>query len=139
MNRPSTLAEVAQRVSAGAPFGPTLREFLDEFYMNPERRAAMIADEPPALKDPHHNAMLGAVGEHLARRWNLPIAPTWTDHPSRFLHRAIFHDTDSKPQGHVTRPKPDGFPPPPDLYRGRTLAPRPDAASTKSLKRYDNK
>lgn len=84
MNRPSTLAEVAQKVSAGAPFGPTLREFLDEFYMNPERRAAMIADEPPALKDPHHHAMLGAVGEHLARRWNLPIAPTWTDHPSRF-------------------------------------------------------
>ena len=49
MSRPPTLAEVARRVSAGAVFGPTLSEFLDEFYMHPERRAAMIADEPIRL------------------------------------------------------------------------------------------
>jgi hypothetical protein len=90
MNRPDTLAEVARRVSAGAAFGPTLREFLDEFYMNPERRAAMIADEPPILENTRHHAMLGAVGEHLARRWNLDGVPAWTDHPSRFLHEPYF-------------------------------------------------
>ena len=34
--------------------------------------------------------MLGAVGEHLARRWNLRGMPAWTDHPSRFLHEPYF-------------------------------------------------
>jgi hypothetical protein len=90
MNRPNTLAEVAQRVSAGAAFGPTLSEFLDEFYMNPERRASMIADEPPPLADARDHALLGAVGEHLARRWNLPAVPAWTNDPSRFLHEPYF-------------------------------------------------
>jgi hypothetical protein len=90
MNRPNTLAEVARRVSAGADFGPTLSEFLDEFYMNPTRRAAMIADEPPRLQDARDHALLGAVGEHLARRWNLPTVPAWTDDPSRFLHEPYF-------------------------------------------------
>lgn len=90
MNRPNTLAEVARRVSAGADFDPTLSEFLDEFYMNPERRAAMIADEPPRLADARDHATLGAVAEHLARRWNLPAVPAWTDDPSRFLHEPYF-------------------------------------------------
>jgi hypothetical protein len=83
MNRPNTLAEVARRVSAGAAIGPTLSEFLDEFYMNPARRAVMIADEPPRLADSRDHAMLGAVAEHLARRWNLPAVPAWTDDLSR--------------------------------------------------------
>ena len=90
MNRPNTLAEVARRVSAGAAFGPTLSEFLDEFYMNPPRRAAMIAAEPPPLPDTRDHAVLGAAGEHLARRWNLLTVPAWTDHPSRFLHEPYF-------------------------------------------------
>lgn len=90
MNRPATLAEVARRVNAGAALGPTLREFLDEFYMNPERRAAMIAEKPPRLEDAREHAVLGAVGEHLARRWNLPAIPAWTDDPSRFLHEPYF-------------------------------------------------
>lgn len=90
MNRPDTLAEVARRVSCGADFDPTLSEFLDEFYMNPERRAAMIADEPLRLADPREHAMLGAIGEHLARRWKLAAVPAWTDHPSRFLHEPYF-------------------------------------------------
>jgi hypothetical protein len=89
MKRPGTLAEVAQRVSAGAAFGPTLSEFLDEFYMHPERRAAMIADEPIRLADSRQHALLGAIGEHLARRWDVAI-PAWTDHPSRFLHEPYF-------------------------------------------------
>ena len=90
MNRPNTLAEVGRRVSVGAAFGPTLSEFLDEFYMNPEQRAAMIADEPPRLQDARDHALLGAVGEHLARRWNLPATPAWTDEPSRFLQEPYF-------------------------------------------------
>lgn len=89
MKRPNTLAEVARRVDAGAPFGPTLREFLDEFYMNPARRPAMIADAPAPLANAHEHATLGAVGEHLARRWGLAV-PVWTDDPTRFLHDPYF-------------------------------------------------
>src|SRR5258708_1665578 len=68
MKRPNTLAEVAARVNAGAAFGPTLSEFLDEFYEHP---------------------MLGAVGEHLARRWALAV-PAWTNDTMRFLHEPYF-------------------------------------------------
>ena len=85
MPRPHTLAEVARRCNAGEDFSLLLREFLDEFY-NAVRRgeaAACIAEEPERLPDLREHASLGAVGEHLARRWNLPI-PAWTDDPSRF-------------------------------------------------------
>lgn len=63
MMRPDTLIEVARRVSAGAPFGPTLSEFLDEFYLHPEQRPAMIAAEPMRLADERQHATLGAVGD----------------------------------------------------------------------------
>jgi hypothetical protein len=89
MMRPDTLAEVARRVSAGAAFGPTLSEFLDEFYLHPESRQAMIADEPVRVAAEREHATLGAVGEHLARRWSLSV-PAWTDDPSRFLHEPYF-------------------------------------------------
>ena len=89
MKRPNTLAEVAERVNSGTSFGFALSEFLDEFYVNPERRHAMIADKPARLADNREHAMLGAVGEHLARRWNLAV-PAWTDDESRFLHEPYF-------------------------------------------------
>jgi len=50
----------------------------------------MIAGEPPRLADACDHAMLGAVGEHLARRCDLPAVPAWTDDPSRFLHEPYF-------------------------------------------------
>lgn len=88
--RPDTLAELARRVRAGEQeFWPALREFLDEFYLHPARRAAAIAAAPAALDDPVQHALLGAVGEHLARRWGLAI-PDWTDDPTRFLKRPYF-------------------------------------------------
>jgi len=89
MRRPDTLAEVARRVSAGAPFGATLSEFLDEFYGHQDQRQAMIADEPAALPDLREHAVLGAVGEHLARRWGLAV-PRWTNEATRFLHEPYF-------------------------------------------------
>jgi hypothetical protein len=89
VNRPDTLAEVARRADAGQLFGFALSEFLDEFYGHAERRGAMIADEPPRLANERQNAALGAVAEHLARRWRLPV-PAWTDDPSRFLHEPYF-------------------------------------------------
>jgi hypothetical protein len=69
MNRPATLAEVAERVSAGDAFDRTLSEFLDEFYGHPARRQAMIEVSPPVLADARQHATLGGVAEHLARRW----------------------------------------------------------------------
>jgi hypothetical protein len=94
MPRPSTLAEVARRRNAGEDFSLLLREFLDEFYGAVRRgnASACIADEPIGLPDVKEHAVLGAIGEHLARRWNLPIPP-WTDDPSRFLRRPYFTTT----------------------------------------------
>lgn len=91
MPRPPTLAEVARRRNAGEDFSILLREFLDEFY-NAVRRgeaSACIADTPAPVADVREHASLGAIGEHLARRWELPI-PAWTEEPSRFLHRPYF-------------------------------------------------
>ena len=70
-----------------------LREFLDEFYLAlPSGRAAqMIAEEPGPLPDPQAHALLGAIAEHLTRRWSLPApAPDWTDDASRFLKMPYF-------------------------------------------------
>jgi hypothetical protein len=94
MPRPHTLAEVARRRNAGEDFSFLLREFLDEFYGEVRRgeAAACIADEPERLPDLREHASLGAVGEHLARRWNLAI-PAWTEDPSRFLCRPYFTTT----------------------------------------------
>lgn len=89
MKRPNTLAEVAQRINSGAAFDFALSEFLDQFYGNPAHRQAMISEEPAQLADTRQHAMLGAVGEHLARRWNLAV-PSWTDSEARFLHEAFF-------------------------------------------------
>jgi hypothetical protein len=90
MKRPGTLAEVARRVERGEQrFDFALSEFLDEFYLHPERRQEMIAEQPEAMVDPVDHAMLGAIGEHLARRWDLVI-PGWTAAPDRFLKRPHF-------------------------------------------------
>ncbi|MFO1350395.1 MAG: hypothetical protein U1F68_06825 [Gammaproteobacteria bacterium] len=86
--RPDSLREVAERTLAGQAFDPTLREFLDEFYAYPERRADMIAAEPP-LVDTLPDAYLAAVAEHLAERWRLPC-PEWANGEQRFLHRPFF-------------------------------------------------
>jgi hypothetical protein len=89
--RPHTLAAVARRRKVGEDFSFLLREFLDEFYeaLPTEEAAACIAAAPEPLPVPQEHALLGAVGEHLARRWGLVI-PAWTDDPSRFLRRPYF-------------------------------------------------
>ena len=68
-----------------------LREFLDEFYRELRAGAAapLIAEEPVAVSIAEEHALIGAIGEHLARRWGLPI-PAWTGDRSRFLRRPYF-------------------------------------------------
>lgn len=87
--RPTSLREVVDRAVAGAPWRSVLDEFLDEFYLNAGDRQKMIADEPAVLGDPRSDAYIGAVGEHLARRWGLTV-PAWTDDPRRILSEPYF-------------------------------------------------
>ncbi len=77
--RPSTLAEVAVRSSTDPDWRHHLDEFLDAFYGadgDRSRQAAMIEEAPRLLDVARADAFLGGVGEHLARRWALPI-PRW--------------------------------------------------------------
>src|ERR1039458_5294663 len=90
MNRPNTLDDVAQAGNAYSDsFRSAIAGFLDTFYMTPARRQAMIDPEPRLCNGPKMNAYLGAVAEHLARRWTLKI-PKWTSDPKRFLHKPYF-------------------------------------------------
>ncbi len=90
--RPASLREVAafaiDAKGDNAAFGRAVAEFLDEFYTDPAKRQTMIADEPASVGK-FEDAYLGAVAEHLARRWTLDI-PAWVDQPHRFLDRAHF-------------------------------------------------
>lgn len=91
MARPGTLAEVARRRRGGEDLSALLREFLDEFYDAVRRGEAvsLIAEMPAPLPEPREHALLGGIGEHLARRWSLPI-PEWTNDRSRFLREPYF-------------------------------------------------
>jgi hypothetical protein len=91
MNRPDTLAEFVTRAKTGGEEDKhiLMAGFLDNFYVRPERRQAMLDPEPELTGDPILDATIGGIGEHLARRWNLRIPP-WTEHPARFLKQAHF-------------------------------------------------
>jgi hypothetical protein len=84
------LAELARRLKADERvWHHALAGFLDTFYTHPERRQTMIDETPPLLGNPRLDASLGAIAEHLARRWELAIS-TWTDNPERFLSEPYF-------------------------------------------------
>lgn len=90
--RPSTLAEVTARAAADGDWERHLREFLDAFYAHDGRediQAAMIAADPGLLDAARADAFLGGVGEHLARRWGLPV-PRWVRADARHLAEAWF-------------------------------------------------
>jgi hypothetical protein len=79
MKRSDTLAEVARELKADpAAQHIAIAGFLDNFYTQPQRRQAMLDPEPELTEDAVTDATLGAMGEHLARRWRLPI-PKWTE------------------------------------------------------------
>lgn len=84
--RPQTLREAIEQHKAGRDFGVALNEFLDEFYMTDSaKRQTMIEDEPPFIGDERLDAYVGAVGEHLVRRWKLDHIPEWSLAPEREL------------------------------------------------------
>jgi hypothetical protein len=59
----------------GEKFDPTLREFLDTFYLEPAAREASLARQPLTLT-PLQDAYLAATAEHLASVYRLP-PPLW--------------------------------------------------------------
>ena len=90
--RPTSLKEAVDRSMRGYGFINAISEFLDEFYLSgTTERQRMIGDEPGLTGVAFQDAYVGAVGEHLARRWGLDI-PAWADHPRRFLERPHFPD-----------------------------------------------
>src|SRR5690349_1728945 len=92
LTRPGTLAQVLRLVRDGEKFRFCLAGFLDEFYgdASDRSRAARIAEDPELTGDPKRDALLGAIGEHLALRWNLGTVPEWTCQAGRFLDRPWF-------------------------------------------------
>ena len=42
------------------------------------------------MGDERGDALIGAIGEHLCRRWGLGEPPSWTNDPERFLARPWF-------------------------------------------------
>jgi hypothetical protein len=71
--RPGTLVQVLQLVGSSEKLRFCLAGFLDEFYRDAstESRARRIAEDPRLAEEPKLNALLGAIGEHLAIRWDL--------------------------------------------------------------------
>jgi hypothetical protein len=92
--RPQSLSEAVENILAGGEERIALAEFLDEFYGRDRHAAeqqAMIATPPPVANRQPLDAYVGAIGEHLARRWGLTI-PSWVEDESRFLDTPIFAD-----------------------------------------------
>lgn len=90
MTRPASLAEVcAVTRRAPAAFAVAHDEFLDDFYLaHPDkpRQQQKLAAVPDFVDDSFIDAWIGAVGEHLAQRWRLPV-PAWTYRPGHFRLR----------------------------------------------------
>ena len=91
MSRPASLAEVSGIVTGGSkPFAHAIDEFVDAFYLDhPDKRRQQrrLAEAPAMVGDDFIDAWIGAVGEHLARRWDLDV-PAWTQRP---IHYRLAH------------------------------------------------
>jgi hypothetical protein len=113
MSRPQNLDEVASTTIADSKsFANAIDEFIDAFYLDhPDKtRQQRRLNEPPAIVgDPFIDAWIGAVGEHLARRWNLEV-PAWTRRPEHYLLSRPTFVPDSKAlRGTLTTESPPAF------------------------------
>ncbi|MBB6486226.1 hypothetical protein GGD46_003521 [Rhizobium lusitanum] len=91
--RPGSLAAaVRSHLEAGSEFRYHLASFLDGFYLDPSsrRRRDRLVDPPGLTGDERFDALVGAIGEHLCRRWRVGPPPLWTEEPERFLKRPWF-------------------------------------------------
>ena len=109
--RPRSLSEVVERARGDGDWDHHLRDFLDAFYGadgDIARQSALIAREPGFLGLPEADAFLGGVGEHLARRWGLPI-PAWVRDGRRYLAAAMFVPDDRVLRGYLICVSPVSF------------------------------
>jgi hypothetical protein len=85
-----TVAGVAMRVQDGEDLRFAVRELLDEFALRgrDDLRARALVAEPTSI-DPHVDAYLGALAEHLARTHALEIPP-WALSERRMLDHMWF-------------------------------------------------
>lgn len=92
MTRPATLSEAAERIAGGVPREIAVAEFLDTFYLaqSPGARFATLAAEPAISGDPQLDALLGAIGEYLAKQFKLPRVPAWVGDKRRVLAEPWF-------------------------------------------------
>lgn len=109
--RPATLHEVAARIREDGDWDHHTCEFLDGFYMacgEIGRQAGMIAEDPGLVGSARPDAYLGGVGEHLARRWGLPI-PGWVRDDARYLTTAWFLPDEAPLRGYLLCASPVAF------------------------------
>lgn len=80
-----TLADTARRVGAGTALRAAVADFLDDLRFSRDRddTAERIRAEPARI-DPHTDAYLAAVAEHVAASNELRT-PSWTRVADRFL------------------------------------------------------
>jgi hypothetical protein len=79
--KPRTLGEVVRRVKAGEQkFDPSLRQFLDSFYVNRASRQQAIEARPDAIDAVHDRLCRGSRRASCA---NVRIADTGVERDSR--------------------------------------------------------
>ena len=83
--RPETLASAAHRLAGGVPLRDAVADFLDDlrWARGPSDVEARIAEEPERV-DPHADAHLAALAEHVAST-NRLRTPGWATVEDRFL------------------------------------------------------
>ncbi|MDP4022591.1 hypothetical protein Q8W71_08160 [Methylobacterium sp. NEAU 140] len=109
--RPASLREVADRIRGDGDWDHHTCEFLDGFYTadgESDRQAAMIREDPGFVGMARTDAYLGGVGEHLARRWCLPI-PRWVRDDARYLDAAWFLPDERNLRGYLLCVSPVSF------------------------------
>jgi hypothetical protein len=85
-----SLAEAADEISGGSDVLIAARNFLDQ--VNGVDRATLqelIEQRPSGTGDQRADAMLGALAEYVATRFDL-CSPAWAGEPARFLDRFWF-------------------------------------------------
>ncbi|HUP68388.1 MAG TPA: hypothetical protein VM142_01105 [Acidimicrobiales bacterium] len=95
-----TVSGVADRVIAGEPFLPTVRELLDDFSLrnsDSQRRRAM-ENRPRPTGDQRYDAYLAALAEHLAAAAGI-TRPAWTCERDRFLRPVLVRQRHTRVPG----------------------------------------
>jgi len=92
--RPPSLEEAVERILVGEEERIPIVEFLDTFYLahgQTDKQQAMIDTPPPVTGKQPLDSYVGAIGEHLARRWGLMV-PSWVEDKCRFLDTPVWAD-----------------------------------------------